>query len=409
MNIGFVSQALPYLPAREGFRLYCANILKGLARSHRIDLVTLLEPGDTERLRWAQDHCSSVHTLPIRKASRLASARNFISSYWSGRASHQSGEMQQLLAEASSGRNWDVLHVEGSFAGTLAAGFPGVKVLSVHDSWTLRCDEMLRCSRNLKERLFFTAMKLREPRLERKLYSRFDSCTVVGERDAQEVRSVVPGLRVDVIPNGTDTDYFLPMPVSKNGRTVVFHSHLGYLPNIAAAIEFAEEIFPIICREIPEARFHLVGAEPVAKIQELARYPGIELSANLPDLRDAVSSGDVYACPIRHGTGVKNKVLEAFAMGVPVVCYPDAIIGIDCTPGRDVLVAGSAAEFAGFVVMLLKDPERRRKMAEAGRELVEKNYSWAGRIRSYERLYDELIQHRGKVESSLAAPEIAIA
>src|SRR5205823_4796652 len=111
---------------------------------------------------------------------------------------------------------------------------------------------------------------------------------------------------------------------------LVFHGHMGYAPNVRAACDFVDEILPLVRREVSGATLHLVGAAPHPNIEELARRPGIRLSANLPDLRQAVSSARVYVSPIRHGTGVKNKILEAMAMRLPIVCFPDSIEGIDC-------------------------------------------------------------------------------
>ena len=162
----------------------------------------------------------------------------------------------------------------------------------------------------------------------------------MAEPDLREVRKTVPNAKVDLIPYGTDTDYFYPVDVSKQPETLVFHSHLGYPPNIEAALEFANEIFPLIRQEAPNTVFHLVGANPGPKILELATRPGIKISANLPDLRTAVCSAGIYVCAIRYGTGLKSKMLEAMAMQMPIVGYhPGSTVGIDCVYGEHLLAA----------------------------------------------------------------------
>jgi glycosyltransferase involved in cell wall biosynthesis len=291
-----------------------------------------------------------------------------------------------------------VLHVEGGYAGGLVPpDLPIPKVLSLHDSWTLRCEEMLKCSQTTRERLYYTFLKYYEPRYERLVYPRFDSCTVVAQQDLEEVRRTVPEARVDLIPYGTDTEYFHPIPVEKQAGVLVLHGHLGYAPNIEAALEFASEIFPLIQRQMPSATFHLVGASPSPKIQALASRRGISISADLPDLRAAVCSGEIYVSAIRHGTGLKSKILEAMAMRLPIVCYPGSTVGIEAVPGQHLLVAGNAQEFAGSVLDLLSNPDHAEEMARAARRLVEERYSWESRARAYEELYERARQgdHQG--------------
>ena len=208
------------------------------------------------------------------------------------------------------------------------------------------------------------------------MYPRFERCVVVADRDLAAVQQTVADAQVALISYGTDTEYFHPAPVEKQEATLVFHSHLGYAPNIEAALEFAHNIFPLVRREVPNAIFHLVGADPSPRITELVSAPGMRLSANLPDLRPAVCSAKVYVSAIRYGTGLKTKILEAMAMRLPIVCYPGSTVGIDCAPGKHLLVAQNPQEFAAYVVDLLKHPERAEEIAEAGRRLVEEKYSW---------------------------------
>jgi glycosyltransferase involved in cell wall biosynthesis len=300
-------------------------------------------------------------------------------------------------------RDWDVMHVEGGYAGGIVPDLPLAKVLSLHDSWTLRCAEMLQCAHTVREKLYYRLLSLHEPRFERLVYPRFERVTVVAPPDVDEVRRVVPDCRVELIPYGTDTEYFHPVDVPKDPHTLVFHSHLGYAPNIEAALEFANDIFPIVRQRVPDAVFHLVGANPDPKIQELAARPGIRISANLPDLRPAVCAGQVYVCAIRHGTGLKSKMLEAMGMRLPIVGYPGATVGLAVAHGVHVLEARTAEQFAAYTVELLLDRGKAQAMAAAGRRLVEEQYSWESRAHAYEELYERVIEERQKNERAATA------
>ena len=288
------------------------------------------------------------------------------------------------------------MHVEGSFAGGLVdPDLPIAKVLSVHDAETLRAREMLSCDLPFRERLKHRMRMYYEPRFERLVYPRYERCIVVAERDLNFNRELVPNANFDLIPYGTDTEYFHPVAVVKEPATLVFHSHLGYAPNIGAAIEFADEILPLIRRERPDVVFHLVGASPDPKIKALAERPGIRLSANVPDLRPEVCSAAIYVCAIRYGTGLKSKVLEAMAMRMPIVAYhPGSTVGIACVHGEHLLAAETPQEFAAYVLQLLQHPDQAEKLAANARRLVQEKYSWDSRVAIYEELYNQVVNER---------------
>ena len=227
---------------------------------------------------------------------------------------------------------------------------------------------------------------------------------VVSEKDAAAVRRTVPGSRVTVIPYAVDTDHYRPTAVSGRDLTIAFHGHLGYAPNIDAVLELVDSILPLVQREEPNVVFHLVAAEPVARIRALAQRPGITLTISPPDVRVPLSTAQVYACPIRHGTGMKTKVLEALALGLPIVCYPASVAGIDCTD-EQVRVVHDPQAFAAAVVCLLRHPERARAQAAAGRALVKERYSWEGSAGAFERLYEEAIASRRRLAVGAALPQ----
>jgi glycosyltransferase involved in cell wall biosynthesis len=396
MNIGFFSQALPYLPSRGGFRLYGANLIRCLAKRHRIDLIALMQDGDEHHLDWPKQFCGSVQTIRATGNSMPKRLASFASNTVWGKPLNHRADVGTILREGLRNQQWDVLHIEGEFAGGLVdEELPVAKVLSLHDAEALRVQEMLNCKLSFRDRLYYTMNKYLEPRYNRQVYPRFERCIVVADRDLDFVQKLVPDANFAMIPYGTDTEYFHPVSVKKQKNALVFHSHLGYPPNIGAALEFANEIFPIIQREVPDAVFHLIGANPAPEIQALASRPGIMISANLPDLREAVCSGTVYVCAIRFGTGLKSKVLEAMAMQMPIVGYhPGSTVGIDCTYGVHLLAATTPHEFAAHVLDLLKNPRKAEDMAKTARRLVCEKYSWDSRAHIFEELYLQVKQER---------------
>lgn len=377
--------------------------MRHLSQRHTIELISLLEDGDQNHLDWPRQYCNDVLTVPKANVNIVRRLVNISYAYSWGRPLVGAKAIAAALRDGVAAGRWDVLHVEGAYAGGLVPlDLPIPKVLSLHDSWTLRCKEMLKCSQTGRERLYYTFLKHYEPRYERLVYRRFDSCTVVARPDLEEVRRTAPEARIELIPYGTDTEYFHPLPIEKQAGVLVFHSHLGYAPNIEAALEFANDVFPLIRQEVPTAVFQLVGASPSCKIQALASRPGIRISADLPDLRAAVCSGEIYVSAIRHGTGLKSKILEAMAMGMPIVCYPGSTVGIEAVPGQHLLVAQSTQEFAASVLHLLRNPDRAEKIARAARRLVKDKYSWESRARAYEELYERARQNHSESQANVA-------
>lgn len=401
MNLLFVTQALPYLPAQDGFRLYAANLLREFAQRHQVDLISLLQEDDDQHVDWCREYCASVTTFSAKETSNFFKPFQFAATYGLGRPLYGRREIAAEIRRGLAERRWDVLHVEGGYVGGLIPdGLPIPRILSLHDSWKIRCEQMSRCSPTRRERNYYRILSRVEPRYERLVYPRFDRCVVVAESDARAVQATVPDTKVVVISNGIDTDYYRPLPLKTSNTILVFHGNLGYAPNVQAAVHFADQIFPLIRTQSADVIFHLVGARPAHAVTQLALREGITLSADLPDLRETVASARIYVCPIRHGSGVKNKLLEAMAMGLPIVCYPESAVGIDCIPGKHLLIARNPEMFANAVLWLLRNPEKCTEIAAAAHSLVEGKYSWESRSRAFEDIYQQVLFERNSKPSA---------
>jgi polysaccharide biosynthesis protein PslH len=395
MKIGWVSSSLPYLPSRGGFRISGANLIQRLSRRHTIDLISILRDDDADHVGWPKKFCASVEAIPVPSRNFPARAVNFLSTNALGVQRICRPELQAAVAAGFETKKWDVLHVEGGFVGGIVpAGVSIAKILSIHDAEVLRAQEMLNCELTVRQRIDYMVRKLTEPRYERLVYPRFERCVLFADRDCEFNRRLIPNAKFTVIPNGIDLDFYSPQPVQKEPHALVFHGHLSYPPNVQAALEFANDVFPLIRSQLPDAIFHLVGASPAREIQLLASREGIRLSANLPDLRAALCSAQVYVCPVRFGTGIKNKILEAMALSLPIVSYPGSTAGIESISGEHLFVVRQPEDFAAQVMTLLRSPELAEKVAQTGRRLVEEKYSWDARALEYEQLYTRVIAER---------------
>lgn len=395
MKIGWISSSLPYLPSRGGFRISGANLIKRLSRRHAIDLIAILREDDANHLDWVAPYCESVVTFPLRPRSLLGRAVNFVSTYALGKQLNCRAELQAAVHLGFQAKKWDLIHVEGGFVGGIVpVELPLAKILSVHDAEVLRAEEMLHCALSFRQKMQYRMRKVTEPRYERLVYPGYERCVVFAERDREFNERLIPAAKFTVIPNGIDLDFYQPQPAKKQPARMVFHGHLSYPPNVQAALEFANDVFPLILAQLPGAVFSLVGASPAPEIRALASRPGITLDADLPDLRAALCAASVYVCPVRYGTGIKNKILEAMALNLPIVGYPGSTAGIECVSGEHLFVVDEPREFADQVLAMLEAPDLAERTARAGRRLVEEKYSWEVRATSYEQLYEQVIAER---------------
>jgi glycosyltransferase involved in cell wall biosynthesis len=235
-------------------------------------------------------------------------------------------------------------------------------------------------------------------RFEPRVMRNFDRVLVSSpaDRDALE-RGGKNG--VAVIPNGVDAAYFAFHEAPRENDTIVFLGKMSYYVNVAAVQWFCRQVLPLIWRQRPNARFRIVGRDPVREITALAGK-GIEVTGTVPDVRPHLASAAVSVCPMVTGSGIQNKMLEAMAVGAPTVSTTIACQALSVEPGRDVLVADTPEAFADCVVRLLNDGELRRRVAANARRYVEQHHDWRAIGCRLEEIYDGLLsgnqtsQHR---------------
>ena len=178
-----------------------------------------------------------------------------------------------------------------------------------------------------------------------------------------------------VATNGVDLDYFYPRE-EKTELSCVFVGAMDYWPNVDGATWFAREVWPAVRSRFTDAEFRIVGRKPAAAVQALGSLPGIVVTGSVPDVRPYVASAGAVVAPLRLARGVQNKVLEALAMGKAVVAAPAALAALQTTPGKEVLMASTPAEWIEAVGGLLADPSRSRELGAAGRRYVERFHRW---------------------------------
>lgn len=179
-----------------------------------------------------------------------------------------------------------------------------------------------------------------------------------------------------VAANGVDQDYFSPMPSRETGLNCAFVGAMDYLPNVDATVWFARDIWPAIHAKFPSAEFRIIGRKPSPEVKRLTEVPGVNLIGQVPDVRPHVADATVVVAPMRLGRGIQNKVLEAMAMGKPVISAPPALAALKAVPGTHLLSASTPDEWVKQVSELFADPTRCNELGAAARRFVEEHHHW---------------------------------
>jgi len=177
---------------------------------------------------------------------------------------------------------------------------------------------------------------------------------------------------------------------------LVFSGKMNYHPNIATALYLYREIMPYIWQRQPEATLTIVGSEPPNVIQRLASDPRVEVTGHVSDIRPYIRRAEVMVCPMVYGVGIQHKVLEAMALGTPVVTVAQCAQALRACPGRDLLIAQLPREFAEATLRLLNDEELRTTLSLYGRAYVEQHHEWQIATNKLMDIYQSAIVHYEK-------------
>lgn len=237
-------------------------------------------------------------------------------------------------------------------------------------------------------------------RFERRYFGRADLCNLVSVVDAAAVRFACPGTATQGIPNGVDLEYFAPRPPEPDAAPdtepmLVFEGNMVFPPNVGGAVWFVRNVWPLLRAQRPAIRFVLVGKDPAPRVQELAAVDGVEVTGLVPDVRDYLAAATAFVCPLQNGAGVKNKILQAWAMAKPVIATPVSCAGLRAMDGGNVVMAKTPREWAAAVDRVLRDASLRDRLGRMGRQTAEREYGWDVSARRIEASWLRMVRRCG--------------
>lgn len=379
MKVLVVAHGVPTLGSGAPTRNY--HVLKALSRTHEVSLLVIadnmaLEARQAQSLMGLVEAIYFAPALPGRfkrlyqVAALLLRQPSIIWRYSPPRA-------RRLLRRLVVERRFDAV----LFESVITAGHrlpPDARMIV--DEHNLEYELLERSaafvtspSRQLHYRHEAAALR----RAELSALSRADLILAPSKRECDLLRGELPHAPMRVIPNGVDIHAYAPdaRRAEIPGR-IVFTGSMDYHPNEQAALFFAEQCWPLIRAQAPEATWYVVGRNPSPAVQRLADLPGVTVTGTVAETQPYLAGACVAIAPILVGSGTRLKLLEALAMGKAVVSTSVGYEGLTLAPGRDLLVADDAAGFAGEVLRVLRDEELRSRIGMQGREAVLRQYSW---------------------------------
>ena len=390
MNLLFLTPQLPY-PPEHGGALRAYNLIRVLAQRHAVTLLSFVRsPADLDRAGPLRDCCRRIETVPAPlRSPRQRALSVFLSPEPDLALRLVSVEFQARLDALLRESHFDVLQIEEIMLARYGLALnvaprPRLVFDTYNAEYVLQQRAFETDARDPRRwaGALYSLIQWRKLRAYEARVCRYFDCTVVvSEADAVALRALDPALPLAVVPNGVDVAHYADYVPGAGDPTLppaslVFTGKMDFRPNVDAVLWFVESVLPIIQRQVPGARFYVVGQSPTPRVQALAANPGVIVTGRVPDVRPYIAGAAVYVVPLRIGGGSRLKVLEALAMGRAVVSTSLGGEGYPLTAGRELLVADEPAEFARAVVELLRDPVRRAELGRAGQKFAAERYDW---------------------------------
>jgi polysaccharide biosynthesis protein PslH len=382
VRILLLTQVVPF-PPDSGPKIKTYNVLRYLAQRHEVHLVSFARStAEEQSAHELLKYCATVSTAPLRRSrhrdawclmSSLLRRQPFLITRDDSRA------MRAVIGRLMANYTFDAAHADQLSMAQFAEGLSvPLRVLDEHNAvWTIV--QRAAAREPWGPRRLLAELEWRKLRgYEGSVCRAFDHVTVVSDEDRLALEAAAgSSFPTSTIPIAVDVDELAFVERTPESRHVVSVATMFYPPNVDGVYWFATEVFPLVRNRLPDVQFRIVGSRPPQRIRALATGDrGIVVMGYVPDLEPVLRESAVMVVPVHSGSGMRVKILEAFARGIPVVSTTIGVEGIEAQAGEHLLVADDPESFATQVVRLATDREQAARLATAGRALAETRYDW---------------------------------
>ena len=383
MNILYLCHRFPFPPKRGG-KIRPFNMIRHLtAAGHRVTVCSLTRSqAEADEGRGIAPHCAEQVMGRVREplqfarmVARLPLATPSSMGYF------YSGELASEVRRLLTGQQWDLIFVHCSSVAPYVEHVTDVpKILDFGDMDSQKWLEYAHYkSFPLSFGYWLEGQKMLAA--EKRLARRFDLCTATTRAEWQTLDGYGTGAVSDWFPNGVDAEFFSPAREPFDADTISFIGRMDYYPNQECMSRFCKQTWPLLKAKRPAMKLLIVGADPTPEMRALGDLPGITITGSVPDVRPFIRGAALMVAPLAIARGTQNKILEAMAMGVPVVTSSVAAGGVDAVAGEHLLVADTPDGIAAAILRIIENPAERARLAEGGRARMLTNHGWAGSMK----------------------------
>jgi glycosyltransferase involved in cell wall biosynthesis len=359
------------------------NRLKHLSKNHLVSLAAFCRPEEKKYIPSVEPFCHDLRLIPFPpKRSLLKQIWDFFTSpipYYFLRV-YGSKEMAHTIAEMVKKDKYDFVIAEYSVMGQFLHSndeLPPVrKVISVHECYSLARLKSFHHHRlglnKLKEALNLKGLR----KYEFDMYRGADGVLTLTLQGKNELLQIAPDLDISVVPHGVDAEAFSFLPQAEEGHSIVFIGNYLHYPNVDAVLYFHEKIWSKLKASISDIKFYVVGQAPPPEIIRLSQDTSIIVTGTVDDVVPYLRKGKVFICPVRLGGGFRGKILEAMAVGRPVVSTSLGAEGIPASNGENIILADKPDDFARGISDLMRNETLYEKVQLNARRLMEDKYTW---------------------------------
>jgi len=397
MKILYVCHRFPY-PPRRGGKIRPFNMIRHLAASHEVTVASLARsPEEARDGEGIAPYCArfemAVVNNPVqalRMVARLPTPTP--SSFGFFHSARLAARIRSLVASERFG----LIFVHCSSVARYVESVPGVpKILDFGDMDSQKWLEYARY-KPFPLSLGYRLEGAKLEREEKRLAPRFDLCTATTRAEWETLEGYRTGVATDWFPNGVDSSHFAPDDAPYDPDTISFVGRMDYYPNQECMFEFCRTTLPILKARRPGIKLLVVGADPSPAVRRLGEIDGVTVTGSVPDVRPYVRRSAVMVAPLNIARGTQNKILEAMALGVPVVTSRVAAGGVDALDGEHFLAASAPEGYADAILRILASPAERARLAAAGRSRMLTHHAWDHSMRRLDRIIERCLLARSR-------------
>jgi glycosyltransferase involved in cell wall biosynthesis len=381
MKVFFLSYWFPY-PPDNGSRIRVFNFIKALSTQHEVYLMPFLQFDSNPRnAAFLSKYCTivSMHPLPQPRKS-LLSALGFFSKRPRTVIASFDRSIFESVQNAIGTVQPDVVVVSMvDVAEYITMGANQIpSVLIDHNCEFGVIQRTAKLSGSLFSRLRYEMTWRKYAAWEASILRKFNKVVMPTDEDKKKMQDFAPDVRnIEVIPNAADTEYYDPAQWSANPNQLVYNGALTYRPNYDSVLFYKDHIYPELRKIYPDIQLLVTGRYDQLDVRALVDCPGIKLTGYVEDIRDVLYRSIACIIPLRQGGGMRLKIPEALAAGVPVISTQMGAEGLQCEHETHLLIADTPQEFVRAIQRVIEEPDLVETLRVNGRRLVEEQYSWA--------------------------------